>query len=425
MKFITIKTIAAMSMLILFSCDKDSCEYVTTQCEPLGNNTEQSGITVVTYNADNPTDFVGAVYDTRNNASAPLGADWAPALGTAGKITKPADWVLSKIGRVFGIAMDKTANVYLAASGVYGQNFMNTPYQNLVPGRIYKAIAGTYSTAPFVDLPMSYASSSGSLNGIGNIAYDKINNQLFATNLDDGKIYRISMTGTILQTYDPWAADSGTPDITIQDERIWGIGVNYESGNVKLYFTRITLPVTTLANRNLYSLTLNSSGAMPSSAPSLEIANLPGVAESITDIEFSADTQKIILAERGDPHNAMAYSYNRSGSSWNSNTQYFVGGFTGKNSAGGVDFAFVGDDKTPVKCEEFIWASGNYLEAISVTSGRVYGLQGIKYSGNILATAPSTDLFIDYNPPIYNFAQKGDIGDVDVFDADLCSCISK
>lgn len=413
-----------MSVSLLISCDKETCEYVT-QCEPLGNNTEQSGITVVTYNADNPTDFVGAIYDTRNNASTPLGTDWAPALGTGGKIIKPADWTLGKLGRIFGIAMDKNSNIYLAASGVYGQNFLNTPYQNTNPGRIYKATAGSYSTSSFVDLPMSYASSAGSLNGIGNVAYDKINNQLFATNLDDGKIYRISMTGTILQTYDPFSVDSGTPDITVQDERIWGIGVNYESGKVKVYFPRITTPVTTLANRNLYSITLNSGGNMPTSAPVLEIPNLPGVAESITDIEFSADTQKMILAERGDPHNAMSFSYNKIGSSWNSNTQYFVGGFTGKNAAGGVDFAFVGDDKTPVKCEEFIWASGNYLEAASVSPGRVYGLQGIKYAGNTLTSAPSSDLFVDYNPPIYNFAQKGDIGDVDVFDADTCSCISK
>ncbi|MBD8083901.1 hypothetical protein [Chryseobacterium caseinilyticum] len=424
MKFLNITTLAAISAFFLISCDKETCEYVTV-CEPLGSNTGQSGISIVTYNADNPTDFVAAIYDTRNNASVPAGTDWAPALGTGGKITKPADWTLGKLGRIFGIATDKNANVYLATSGVYGQNFLNTPYQNAVPGRIYKATAGTYSTTPFVDLPISYASSAGSLNGVGNVAYDKINNQLFATNLDDGKIYRISMTGSILQTYDPFAADSGTPDITIQDERIWGIGVNYENGNVKVYFPRVTVPSTLLANRNLYSITLNSTGAMPTSAPALEITNLPGHAEAITDLEFSADTKKIILSERGDPHDVIAFSYNNTGSGWNFNTQYAVGGFTGKNAAGGVDFQYIGDDKNLVQCEEFVWVSGNYLEAAAISPGRVYGIQGIKYPGNTVATAPSTDLFIDYNPPVYNFAMKGDIGDVDVIDADQCTCISK
>jgi hypothetical protein len=158
----------------------------------------------------------------------------------------------------------------------------------------------------------------------------------------------------------------------------------------------------------------------------LEIPNLPGAMNTITDIEFSGDTKKVILAERGDPHNAISFSYNKIGNSWVSNTQYFVGGFTGKNSAGGVDFAYKSDEKGGVKdCDDFIWNSGNYLEAKGVTTGRVYGLQGIKYTGNTLVGASSTDLFIDYNPPTYNFAPKGDIGDVDVIDANGCFCISK
>ena len=170
MKLFTLKNIAIASLMAMTSCEKeDVCEF-DPQCTPFGENTRESGLTVVTYNADNLSDFVAAIYDTRNNASAPLGADWAPALSTAGKINKPADWTLGKIGRVFGIAIDDNANVYLAASGVYGMNTMNIPYQNMNPGRIYKAIAGSYSTSTLVDLPVTYSSSTGSLNGIGNIA---------------------------------------------------------------------------------------------------------------------------------------------------------------------------------------------------------------------------------------------------------------
>lgn len=40
------------------------------------------------------------------------------------------------------------------------------------------------------------------------------------------------------------------------------------------------------------------------------------------------------------------------------------------------------------------------------SGGRIYDLQGIKYNGNNLSTAPSTDIFIDYNPPNTVMRQK-------------------
>ena len=147
-----------------------------------------------TYHSNNPNDFVASIYDTRNNISAPIGTDWGISLSSGGKISKPSDWTMGNLGRIFGIAVDNSSNIYFASSGVYNQ-YINSgaglvPYVNANPGRIYKATAGSsYSISTLVDLPVT--SSVGSLSGIGNIAYDKINNQLFATNLDNGKIYRI------------------------------------------------------------------------------------------------------------------------------------------------------------------------------------------------------------------------------------------
>lgn len=419
------------AIIILIACSKETCE-LTPGCEPFGENSSQSGLTVVTYNGDKDTDFVGGIYDTRNNALAPAGNDWAPTLISAGKVQNPADWTLKNLGRVFGIATDDNSNIYLASSGIYGQNGQNVAYRNANPGRIYKATAPTYAISTLVDLPaITYPTgSTGSLNGIGNIAYDKVNKQLFATNLDNGKIYRISVAGVIQSdVYDPWTIDVASPDITVQDERIWGIGVNYENGKVKLYFARITIPVTTTSNRNLYSITLNADGSLPTSAvPTLEIANLSGVMAAITDIEFSGDSKKVVLAERGNPHDAISFSYNKVGNNWVSNTQYSVGANNGKNSAGGVDFTYLSDEKSGVKeCDGLIWNSGNLMNPQGVTTGLkiVYGLQGIKYTGNTLAGSVSTDLFIDYNSPTYDFVPKGDIGDVDVIDANGCFCIVK
>lgn len=437
MKNIVKYSLAAFTFFSLLNCEKDSCEYPDV-CQSFGNDTQQTGLTVVTYHADQQGDFVGAIYDTRNNISAPTGVDWAVPLGAAGKVTHPTDWTVGKIGRVFGIAIDSNANIYLASSGVYNQYFNGgaglLPYVNPNVHRIYKANAGTYSTSTFVDLPSSGATPSGSLNGIGNIAFDKVNRQLFATNLDDGKIYRISMTGTILQSYDPWTPDTGSPDITLQDEQIWGVGVNYEEGKVKVYFARITA---TVPSRNLYSITLDSSGNMPSTAPVLEIANLPGTQAAITDIEFSADTRKIILAERGHPHSATTFSYNRGPSSWLTHKTYIVGQHTvGKNSAGGVAFGYRGDDKNAnMGCQQFVWASGNAMIPATMpapvppaTYAYIYGIQGINYAGNTFSSSPINDLFIDFDPLNYRWdfgIGKGEIGDVDVFDSNSCYCVMK
>ena len=241
------------------------------------------------------------------------------------------------------------------------------------------------------------------------------------------------MAGSIVQTYDPFAPDDNTPDITTkQEERIWAIGVNYEKGKVKVYFPRVTS-----STRELYSLTLNTDGTLPTTPPVKEIENLSGNQLAITDIEFSADGKKILLAERGDPHSSISFSYNLSNKSWVFYKQYAVGGHSTlyknpNNSAGGVDFGYRGDDNTSVKnCEEFVWSTGNLLFANSITGTPqpyLYGLQGINYSGNILSTSPSTDLFIDFDTPNYTWNTgigKGEIGDVDVIDANGCFCVIK
>ena len=144
----------------------------------------------------------------------------------------------------------------------------------------------------------------------------------------------------------------------------------------------------------------------------------------------------MVIAERGHPHSATTTSYNRFGNTWTSNVpQYYVGetpSTKGNNSAGGVDFQYKGNG-TGLKCEEFVWASGNLLIASSLSSSTgsipyIYGIQGIAYPGNSATTSSSTDLFIDFDPTNYTWSSgigKGEIGDVDTFDADGCFCLKK
>ncbi len=80
------------------------------------------------------------------------------------------------------------------------------------------------------------------------------------------------------------------------------VGVNYESGSVKVYFPRIT----TAGTRNLYSITLQSDGSFPTGTnPEIvEINAIPGTQNVISDIAFSSNTGEMLLSERGAPHSA-------------------------------------------------------------------------------------------------------------------------
>lgn len=414
-----------ISLNCLFSCSSDSCDYDTTPsatvCNVSPNNTEKSGFTVCTqYNSD-PNGFVGQIVDTQMNSTFNTAEDLNPTITSSSGVFQPANWTPADIGQIFGIAIDDDNNIYLAASTVYTMSGYVPSITNARPAQVYKCAPPTYNAVALYTLPNS---GIDPLNGIGNIAYDKINKQLFTTNLEDGKIYRHSLTGALLGSIDPWAADSGTNGIAPQDERVWGIGVNYESNLVKIYFPRIT----SAGTREIYSITLQADGSFPTTPNPevLEISNVPGTQLAITDIAFSSDTMKMLLAERGAAHDSKIMSYNRTGTTWTSNLSYFIGGFTaGKNSAGGVDFAYEerGGNINSV-CDEFFWGTGNYMQARN-TSGKIYGMEGIKYSGNNAEAAVSptanqdTDFFYDFNGTL-GTQDKGFVGDVEVFDCNEC-----
>ncbi|MEE9348846.1 MAG: hypothetical protein V3U80_02235 [Flavobacteriaceae bacterium] len=424
-KLTKITTLLILIVIISTSCEKSDCTYDDTEsnaeCFANESNTLRAGFTVATCYAANVNDPVGVIYDTQMNSNAIPGDDW----GTTVTAIHPTSWTASNIGQVFGIAIDKDENIYLAASHVYAQGVTPVPIQNSAPAQIYKCSPPLWAATPLLSLPNT---GTGNLNGTGNIAYDKVNHQLFITNLEDGKIYRYNTSGVQQgAAFDPWIVDDGSAGIVNQDERVWGIGVNYESGNVKVYFPRITVA----GVRSIYSITLNNDGSFPTGTnpETIEINNILGNQRSITDIAFSSDTNKMLLAERGNAHSALTQSYVRTGSTWSYNLQYYVGGLTfstldGKNTAGGVDFASGEDNgNLSAKCDDFFWATGNWIDANSI-SGKVYGLEGIKFTGNNPVTATTlpnkdTDLFIDLNG-IYTAVEKNTIGDVEVFDVDEC-----
>lgn len=407
------------------SSDDEKCGYTTPEetCESYQANSEFAGFTVATGYSSGATSPSGVIYNTSQNSQAQPGDDWKTTTSFPQVSSEyPTNWNSAELGQIFGIAIDANENVYLASSGIYNQ--LGYVYDNGTnSAKIYKCSAPGWNATLFATLP----TTTGNLNDIGNLAYDKVNDQLFVTNLEEGKIYRITglntASGTTVETYDPWVSNTA-PGLEVQSEQIWGIGVNYEDGNVKVYFPRVALSLT---ERSIYAITLNPDGSFPvAGSEVVAAANVPGTQLAISDIAFSSNSNEMLLSERGDPHTAKVMSYSRTGTTWAFNQQYFVGanaGLDGENSAGGVDFAYKEvDGDVSADCDEFFWASGNFMQ-VKYHSGLVYGLEGISYAGNnsVSAASPTanqdTDLFIDYDP-LSN--AKGGIGDVEVFDASEC-----
>ncbi|MFK8055356.1 MAG: hypothetical protein AB8F78_04465 [Saprospiraceae bacterium] len=422
--------LTVLSLTLLPSC---SCEEPLPigRANPQPPASERCGYTVATFYAPRRRGAVAIIFDTRNTGAAPRGALWQDHHSNT--IQGP-EWNALDIGQVFGTAIDSNDNVYLASSDIYFETGGNSSLGIVSgnssrpnpPARIFKFSPPTFNLVSSVDLP----SSISPLNGIGNIAYNRIQDQLFATNIEDGIIYRISSTPSIIDSYDPFNPDGGTPGIAPLDERIWGIGINQEATGTKVYFSRVST-----SGRSIYSITLLATGGFPAPGSEIEeISNIPGDAPIIADIAFSSDGENMLLAEHGSPDSASVIRYSLISGAWTLQPMVFVGGSAnasalgtaGTNTGGGVDFGQAGTEATPNQgCDQLIWASGNYLSTGADTSSFI-GLQGISVNGNQMSTfgQPSanldTDIFIDYDNQLSVPETFGAPGDVESFDCGIC-----
>ena len=427
------KITALILLVLLSSCSKDSCAYITDCVE-----NEPEGYMVATM-ASFTTPNVGIIYKTTFNSIAPIGADWNdPGLGVNQVAAiNPTMWNVNDIGQIFGIALNKTGGIYLSATDIYtydaaaisafgtsggrsGIYFTDINTPNVTSTLVTTLLANTGNTVGTNQIP----NNGGFGNSIGNIAFDKKNNQLFATNLEDGRIYRIdATTGLVKSIFDPFALDIPTNGIAPINERLWGIGVLTSNGVTSVFFAR-----TEATFNSIWSIDLDSSGEFNAnqigtsklyddSLSSSKVA-VPriGVQNKITDLEFSC-TGKMLMAERGNFHDAKVYEYVKVGTTWSVGNNYNVGQINGKNAAGGVDYgaresagSFITDD--------IVWASQNWARPVN-SSYLVYGVEGMSSAGNTIASSAVNDLFIDRNAGGSNF--KGGIGDVDIFDSS-CPC---
>lgn len=355
-------------------------------------------------------------FDLTDELSAPLGSNWAPPTWTH------PDWTRENLGTVFGVAVDDTGRSFVAHTSVFSYGGL---YRDAVgalggPGAIYAIDAATGAPSLFCQLPQTQDPTivpiTESWPGIGNIAWDFGHGALFASNFDDGRIYRIDAAGGIVDAWDH-ATDTlsigGAPEVGDDPgfaplgERVWAVCPAGDRLYYSVWIEDSARP-DAIRDNEIWSVALDAGGAIVPGTRALEI-QMPPFAQSysnpVSDLDLD-DTCCLLVAERtmsGDSgsgaHQSRGLRFCHDGGSWSLGTDYTVGFYSnGDNTAGGVAF-----DNGPVANT---WFSA---DAISFPFPFVYGATGIPVAGDV----PDNSLMIDVDVNV-DFGEKFQMGSIEI-----------
>ncbi len=350
-------------------------------------------------------------------------------------------WHCRNMGQVFGVCLDDapSPNIFVSATTAYGDFTSPVALCAFGPG----GFAGIYrldgTNGDISTLTTTVANGFGGVGtsqipnegtGIGNLCYHENNGnpQLFATNHEDGKIYRLDTTGVILSEFDPFDPDSGLPGFAPLGERLWGVqtynGRLYfsvwlrDGGNTSTAWPTAAGPAPTNPNNSIWSVALDAGTGDFVGAPTLEIVmpylGTTGFSMPVADIAFS-DTGLMLVSERtmNGPygtidlsHSARVLEFTLVGTTWFPQ-EYYIGNTinasTGapENASGGIDY----------DCDLNVWATGDTLHDGS--PDLLYGFQRVPAGGNTPIPSTDTSYLIDADHDPFS-GGKATIGDVEV-----------
>ncbi len=449
--------------------NKATCSFtVTVRCETQGELNLTCGMAVVTCfsgiknNTVDNTAPVIAIFDVRDASTATLGNNWA----TPKQMFSEGD--AAHCGQVFGLAIDNSGSIFTTASTIFG-DATNIPGFAWGPGGAGAIYKFTYTAGVWVRSLFVSLNNSGS--GLGNITYDKTNNQFFVTNFQDGLIYRIPNVNTPIPVfYQPTLTTTFTSTHTNfipLGKRLWGIG--YNEVEKRVYFGRWNEDNGSRRAVNIHneiwSVGFNNSGNLDQNTEKKEITisdfpelfNPPAYSNPVSDIEFSENgdmliAEKVMFADIGfatNPspggwgHKARIFQFKgNSVIGWSPAQEIFIGNaVTNQNSAGGVDYGYKDLDSLTGKltgCDSLVWGTGDALmyqgdNNFNNSPNYVYGIGAMPVNGNTPTPSPittwveSTSIYVDLDNDLNNIL-KLQIGDVDIFNCpcppkiDTCKC---
>ena len=132
------------------------------------------------------------------NTTAPVNTWWNENSTPPSEPFSATTWNVQTLGDNFGVTLDSTGNIYVAATRIYGTanaSSLGTGTPNARAGVIAKLANATGTPSLFVQLP-----NDG--NGIGNVYFDCGCQSVLATNFYDGLIYEMDANGNIAYTWD-------------------------------------------------------------------------------------------------------------------------------------------------------------------------------------------------------------------------------
>ncbi len=272
------------------------------------------------------------IFDPRRPGRAWAGQYWAAP--------RTRDIPAAAVGQVFGIAIDDDAyaNIYLAATALYGLNIVvpgrgRERFAQRVktgqagaewmagqfgpgggPGSIWKIDGRSGAIGLFAQVSLG-TEPIGSAS-LGTIAYDRVHRQLFVSDLATGDIHRLDLNGRDLGAYDhgvtgrtlarlPPVPQDGRARVDIHDagfrpsdpstwgfaraaRRVFGLAVN--PADHRLYYA--------VADGQIWSVGLDQYGGFAND-PRLEVDIPDGAnAAPVSDIVFARDGA-MIAAQRG------------------------------------------------------------------------------------------------------------------------------
>ncbi|HSK38762.1 MAG TPA: LamG-like jellyroll fold domain-containing protein, partial [Arenibaculum sp.] len=329
-----------------------------------------------------------------------------------------AGWRADSLGSIFGLTLDDFGNIFVTHTSCYDIDTIGQVAGG-GPGVIYRIDAITGAIGVFCRLP-NYPDPNVAAGqndpGLGNISYDCRNRQFFVTNLEDGRIYRITAngtngpTGTIQEVFDPGVQDLGPTNWTVPignvpspgwaplGERLWGVQWHMDRVYYGVWVEDYGAPSVPLHNE-IRSVGLTASGAFNASSDQHELylPPMPGVDYSmpVSDISFHA-SGKMLIGERGiayetysNPHVARNLEYACEDGCWLPANLYQLGVCCiGANASGGVDydnFAYTGGALGRV------WGTAEAIHLGYPSGAEIFGYQGSRPTGGSNATAVIID----------------------------------
>jgi len=414
-----------------------------------GNTSQAQSLTrgmdaVVTLYGANEAARVADIKTVGDQNSAPHNSNWImpynPLLTT---------WTVGRIGQIYGTAIDDAGNVYFATTAMYVETISmgaNGPLRlgkpicttspaggvgyNISggPAGIYKANGSSLNTVTPLTTTV-IATTGGGVGtskipntgyGLGNIAYAKGPiDRLYASNLEDGKIYCINpTTGIVMDVFDPFSADVGAAEIADYGERIFGLAVNYETSGTRLYYAVLI----NSTHSEIWSVSLGAGGAFTPGTNTLEI-QLPQASQYsyVADLAFSFRGE-LLVGEKGAPHSCNVYQYFGKHNAWSLPQKlYMSAASSNANSGGGVDYGYSRDefDTSKFYCDTLIWTQSNAINQFGGTSWLAYGLLSHPLAGYMNNATYLNEAFIVNlrgNVISQGVTPKGSFGDVECFD---------